>query len=207
MKYDVLLTRDMDSGIYTAVVPDLPGFSCKGASIEDVKGIIQDAMNAWIANLQRTGQSVPPPADYVLDWIDVVEERPPQILSPVEEFAAEIHRIVESSHEARKEFVLADHLVADERFEDAVRHLEWCAGLLAEASDMLVNVRVPEGMERIMERLRYGFSMLSDGTGAALHGALDGDVDVVRRAEQTYLRGTDAVKLAMTDMQRSGLEP
>ncbi|MCW2237707.1 type II toxin-antitoxin system HicB family antitoxin [Azospirillum canadense] len=48
---------------YTAEVPDLPGCTAGGTTPAEATAAARDAIIAWIAEAQRTGQQVPPPSE------------------------------------------------------------------------------------------------------------------------------------------------
>lgn len=51
---------DEDAG-YIAVVPDLPGCSAFGESLEEAAREIEDAQTAWIEACRNAGEAIPEP--------------------------------------------------------------------------------------------------------------------------------------------------
>lgn len=68
MKYLYIIERAND-GSYSAYVPDLPGCTTSGASEDEVRVSIKNAVNTYIDALRETGQAVPSPSSVA----DVVE--------------------------------------------------------------------------------------------------------------------------------------
>jgi predicted RNase H-like HicB family nuclease len=68
MKYVYVIERAAD-GSYSAYVPDLPGCTTAGDSVDDVKAGIKDAVASYIESLREHDEPVPPPSSQA----DVVE--------------------------------------------------------------------------------------------------------------------------------------
>ena len=68
MDYVVIIERASD-GSYSAYVPDLPGCTTCGDTIDEVKRNIRDAVSLYIDSLREHGEPIPPPTSSV----DVVE--------------------------------------------------------------------------------------------------------------------------------------
>jgi predicted RNase H-like HicB family nuclease len=68
MKY-VYLIESASDGSYSAYVPDLPGCTTCGDTIDEVKASIGDAVTLYIDSLREHGEPVPPPTSTA----DVVE--------------------------------------------------------------------------------------------------------------------------------------
>ena len=68
MKYVYVIER-ADDGSYSAYVPDLPGCTTSGDTIEEVKRNIQDAVDSYIESLRENNEPIPEPSSTV----DVVE--------------------------------------------------------------------------------------------------------------------------------------
>ncbi len=67
MKY-VYVVEKAGDGSYSAYVPDLPGCTTSGESIDEVKRNIQGAVDTYIESLRENKELVPPPtssADFV----------------------------------------------------------------------------------------------------------------------------------------------
>lgn len=60
MEYVVVIEKAGD-GSYSAYVPDLPGCVSCGGTLEEVRKLIQQAVNLHIDSLRRHGDPVPPP--------------------------------------------------------------------------------------------------------------------------------------------------
>ncbi len=61
MDYVVVIEK-ADDGSYSAYVPDLPGCVSCGDTPEEVRNLIEQAVNLHIDSLRRHGEPVPPPA-------------------------------------------------------------------------------------------------------------------------------------------------
>lgn len=61
MKYVYVIERASD-GSYSAYVPDLPGCTASGDSIDEVKRNIQDAVDSYIESLRENNESIPQPS-------------------------------------------------------------------------------------------------------------------------------------------------
>jgi predicted RNase H-like HicB family nuclease len=59
MKYAVVIEKA--NGNYSAYVPDLPGCVATGATLEDVKALIRDAIAFHLEGLQAEGLAIPEP--------------------------------------------------------------------------------------------------------------------------------------------------
>ena len=68
MKYVYIIERAAD-GSHSAYVPDLPGCTTSGNTVDDVKQSIKDAVATYIDSLREHGEPVPPP----ISSVDVVE--------------------------------------------------------------------------------------------------------------------------------------
>lgn len=68
MKYVYVIER-ADDGSYSAYVPDLPGCTTSGDSVEEVKQNIQDAVDSYVESLRENNEPIPAPSSTV----DVVE--------------------------------------------------------------------------------------------------------------------------------------
>jgi predicted RNase H-like HicB family nuclease len=60
MDYVVIIEPAAD-GSFSAYVPDLPGCVSCGDSVEEVKTLIREAIDLYIASLREHGEPVPPP--------------------------------------------------------------------------------------------------------------------------------------------------
>lgn len=68
MKYVYVIEKARD-GSYSAYVPDLPGCTTCGDSVDEVKTNIKQAVSLYIESLREHGEPVPPPTSSA----DVVE--------------------------------------------------------------------------------------------------------------------------------------
>ncbi len=59
MRYAVIIEKGKDS--YGAYVPDLPGCIAVGDTAEEVKTLIQEAIEFHLEGLQEDGESIPQP--------------------------------------------------------------------------------------------------------------------------------------------------
>ncbi|MEO0013713.1 MAG: hypothetical protein RLZZ535_2102 [Cyanobacteriota bacterium] len=69
MRYAVIIEKGEDS--YGAYVPDLPGCVAVGDTPEEVKTLIQEAIEFHLEGLQEDGESIPQPNSF----IEYVEEK------------------------------------------------------------------------------------------------------------------------------------
>jgi len=60
MNYVVIIEKASD-GSYSAYVPDLPGCVSSGGTLEEVRILIQEAVDLHIDSLRRHGEPVPSP--------------------------------------------------------------------------------------------------------------------------------------------------
>jgi predicted RNase H-like HicB family nuclease len=60
MKYRILLEQDED-GAFTVEVPSLPGCISQGKSRTEAIKNIQDAIQGYLASLEKHNEPVPPP--------------------------------------------------------------------------------------------------------------------------------------------------
>ena len=68
MKYAYIIEKAPD-GSYSAYVPDLPGCTTCGDSLDEVRQLIAEAVKLHIESLREHGEPVPPPSSVA----DVVE--------------------------------------------------------------------------------------------------------------------------------------
>lgn len=64
MKYVYIIER-ADDGSYSAYVPDLPGCTTSGKTMDEVKALIKEAVETYIDSLREHGEAVPPPTSSV----------------------------------------------------------------------------------------------------------------------------------------------
>lgn len=65
----VYIIQNAADGSYSAYVPDLPGCTTSGETIDEVKHNIRDAVDLHTESLRENNEPVPPPTSVV----DVVE--------------------------------------------------------------------------------------------------------------------------------------
>jgi predicted RNase H-like HicB family nuclease len=63
MRYAVIIEKGEDS--YGAYVPDLPGCVAVGDTPEEVKTLIQEAIEFHLEGLQEDGESIPQPNSFI----------------------------------------------------------------------------------------------------------------------------------------------
>ena len=68
MKYAVIIEKGEDG--YGTYVPDLPGCIANGDTKEEVKKLIQEAIEFHIEGLREDGQAIPTPASSI-EFIEV----------------------------------------------------------------------------------------------------------------------------------------
>jgi predicted RNase H-like HicB family nuclease len=64
MKYAYIIERAPD-GSYSAYVPDLPGCTTAGDTVEEVHQNMKEAVSLYIESLKEHGEPVPPPTSQV----------------------------------------------------------------------------------------------------------------------------------------------
>lgn len=70
-RYDVLVARDEDSGLFLAEVPDLPGCFSQGETEDAALANAREAIALHVQALQEVGQNIPSPSAHVLRAVDV----------------------------------------------------------------------------------------------------------------------------------------
>ena len=68
MKYVYVIEKAND-GSYSAYVPDLPGCTTSGESVDEIRRNIKDAVDSYIDSLREHNEPIPPPTS----MSDVVE--------------------------------------------------------------------------------------------------------------------------------------
>ncbi|HSZ57409.1 MAG TPA: type II toxin-antitoxin system HicB family antitoxin [Tepidisphaeraceae bacterium] len=68
MKY-VYVIEQADDGSFSAYVPDLPGCTTSGDSVEEVRRNIKDAVDSYLESLRDHNEPVPSPRS-VVDVVD-----------------------------------------------------------------------------------------------------------------------------------------
>lgn len=68
MRYAIVIEKA--NGNYSAYAPDVPGCAATGATLEEVKQQIQEALEFHFEGLQEDGLPIPEPTSYS-DWIEV----------------------------------------------------------------------------------------------------------------------------------------
>jgi predicted RNase H-like HicB family nuclease len=64
MKY-VYIIEKADDGSYSAYVPDLPGCTTCGDTIDDVRQSIKDAVDSYLDSLREHNELIPAPTSVV----------------------------------------------------------------------------------------------------------------------------------------------
>ena len=205
--YAVLLSKDPTTGRYRATVPDLPGFACEGNTPEEATAIIRDAVTAWMHAAQGNGLSVPPPLEHRLETIQIGSEAAVlDTRSAAEQFAEVVSKILDLTESARREFLIAEAAVMDDRFTDATRHVEWSTDLLLQAGSVLSGTHPRGPLERVYKLLEYGISRSRQGARLGLQGTCEQNVECVGRAEEFYVQGIEAIKSALGELRRFVLQ-
>jgi predicted RNase H-like HicB family nuclease len=201
--YAVLLSHDPTTGRYRATVPDLPGFKCEAGSPAEAKAIIQDAVTAWIRTMRSSGKSVPEPVDHSLEMIVIGPETAmPDARSAAQQFAEVVSHVFDLTEQARGEFLVAEGAVLDERFADATRHVEWCTDLLMQARTVLSEFQPHGELERVHKLFNYGIAQSMQGARTGLRGTCEQDITTMRRAEEFYVQGMEAIKTGLAELRR-----
>lgn len=60
-EYDAIIRWSADDGAFVAEVPELPGCMAHGATREEARKRIAEAMTLWIETAREFGDPVPPP--------------------------------------------------------------------------------------------------------------------------------------------------
>ena len=68
MRFRVLIEQDED-GVFIATCPSLPGCVSQGATRNQARSTIQDAIEGYVASLKQHGEAIPPFIDE--DTVDV----------------------------------------------------------------------------------------------------------------------------------------
>jgi predicted RNase H-like HicB family nuclease len=71
MRYWVIYERDEESEGWGAYAPDVPGCGVAGASSEDVRQLIREALAFHLDDLRAQGLAVPPSSP--TPWAEVVD--------------------------------------------------------------------------------------------------------------------------------------
>lgn len=69
MRYAIVIEKA--DGNYSAYVPDLPGCVATGATIDEVKDEIREAIIFHLEGLREDGLVVPPPGQSKVDYVEV----------------------------------------------------------------------------------------------------------------------------------------
>ena len=68
MRYAVVIEKGEES--YGAYVPDLPGCVAAGETLDEVKALIQEAIEFHIEGLKESGETIPEPSSSI-EFIEV----------------------------------------------------------------------------------------------------------------------------------------
>ncbi len=60
MRYDCVIEKAND-GSYSAYVPDLPGCTTSGDTLDEIKANIKDAVSLYVDSLRENNEPLPPP--------------------------------------------------------------------------------------------------------------------------------------------------
>ena len=68
MKYTYVIEK-ADDGTYSAYVPDLPGCTTSGYTVDDVRQSIKEAVDSYLESLREHDEPIPPPTS-TADMVD-----------------------------------------------------------------------------------------------------------------------------------------
>ena len=71
MRYDILITRDEDAGLFLAEVPDLPGCFSQGETEELAAANAREAIALHVQTLRELGREIPRPSTHILRAVEV----------------------------------------------------------------------------------------------------------------------------------------
>jgi hypothetical protein len=164
---------------------------------------MRDAVTAWMQTMHSNGKSVPEPVDHSLEMIEIGSEvARPDGRSAARQFAEVISHVFDLTEQARREFLVAEGAVMDERFADATRHVEWCTDLLMQARTVLSEFQPHGELERVHKLFGYGIAQCMQGARTGLQGTCEQDIETVRRAEEFYVQGMEAIKTGLAELRR-----
>jgi predicted RNase H-like HicB family nuclease len=72
MRYLVIFERASDGG-YGAYLPDIPGCAAVGATLEETRGLIAEAVELHVAAMRADGETVPAPTTIAAEYVEVVD--------------------------------------------------------------------------------------------------------------------------------------
>ena len=70
MKWRAVIEQDED-GIFVAEVPALPGCVSQGATREEAKHNVNEAIQAYLESLRENGDPIPPPINEEVIEVDI----------------------------------------------------------------------------------------------------------------------------------------
>ena len=68
MRYAVVIEKAESN--YSAYVPDLPGCTATGATVEEVESQIREAIEFHLEGMREDGTAIPPPSSRV-EYVDI----------------------------------------------------------------------------------------------------------------------------------------
>ncbi len=71
MKYNVILTPDLEDGGYTVTVPALPGCISEGDTVEEALANISDAIALFLESMQSHGEPAPKEVATIIATVEV----------------------------------------------------------------------------------------------------------------------------------------
>jgi predicted RNase H-like HicB family nuclease len=71
MKYNVILTPDLEDGGYTVTVPALPGCISEGDTVEEALTNISDAIALFLESMQSHGEPAPKEVNTIIATVEV----------------------------------------------------------------------------------------------------------------------------------------
>lgn len=72
LKFNVLFRAEPEGG-FTAIVPSLPGCISYGKTLEKSQMMIKDAIEGYLASLQKRNEKIPTDADSFISTLDFAQ--------------------------------------------------------------------------------------------------------------------------------------
>lgn len=71
MRYAIVIEHDPETGSYGAYAPDLPGCGAAADSLEDIKSLIQEAIQFHLEGLAENGLPIPKPST-IVEYVEAI---------------------------------------------------------------------------------------------------------------------------------------
>lgn len=71
MRYAIVIEHDPETGSYGAYAPDLPGCGAAADSLEDIKSLIQEAIQFHLEGLAENGLPIPEPST-IVEYVEAI---------------------------------------------------------------------------------------------------------------------------------------